>query len=61
MDVGNIKGQFSDNGFHMIKPEKKVNFTSWQDVTPQDISETLSITTYKGYYKGIVSLDVTRL
>ncbi|XP_075222154.1 beta-mannosidase-like [Lycorma delicatula] len=56
LDVGNIKGRFSENGFQLVTSEKKINFISWESVTAKELQKALTISTLKGVYGGILNV-----
>lgn len=44
LDVGNIKGRFSDNGFLMTKKKKVIVFYAWEPTSVKELEESLTLT-----------------
>ncbi|XP_074888062.1 beta-mannosidase isoform X2 [Buteo buteo] len=44
LDVGRIKGRFSDNGFLMIEKKKVVVFYPWEPTSVEELEESLTLT-----------------
>uniref|UniRef100_A0A8B9M4L0 Beta-mannosidase n=1 Tax=Accipiter nisus TaxID=211598 RepID=A0A8B9M4L0_9AVES len=44
LDVGHIKGRFSDNGFLMTEKKKVVVFYPWEPTSVEDLEESLTLT-----------------
>lgn len=43
LDVGNIRGHFSDNGFTMTEHERLLRFHSRDSITPSDLQNSLTV------------------
>lgn len=50
LDVGDIPGRFSDNGFLMTEKERAVVFYPWERTSVSQLNHTLSITTLMDIY-----------
>ncbi|KAF1483818.1 Beta-mannosidase, partial [Pygoscelis antarcticus] len=44
LDVGNIKGRFSDNGFLMTEKKKVVMFYPWEPTSVEELEKSLTLT-----------------
>lgn len=44
LDVGNIKGRFSDNGFLMTKKKKVIVFYAWEPTSVKELEKSLILT-----------------
>uniref|UniRef100_A0A8B9TT03 Beta-mannosidase n=1 Tax=Anas platyrhynchos TaxID=8839 RepID=A0A8B9TT03_ANAPL len=44
LDVGSIKGRFSDNGFLMIEKKKVVVFYPWEPTSAEELEKSLTLT-----------------
>lgn len=44
LDVGSIKGRFSDNGFLMTEKKKVVVFYPWEPTSVEELEESLTLT-----------------
>lgn len=44
LDVGRIKGRFSDNGFLMTEKKKVVVFYPWEPTSVEELEESLTLT-----------------
>lgn len=44
LDVGNIKGRFSDNGFLMTEKKKVVVFYPWEPTSVEELEKSLTLT-----------------
>lgn len=62
LEAGNIRGRFSENGFHMFEDKKRITFHAFEAITPKVFNENLRITTLSDIYdpsKGDVNSIVT--
>ncbi|XP_041809505.1 beta-mannosidase-like [Chelmon rostratus] len=50
LDVGNIPGRFSSNGFLMVSRNRTVGFTSWRPTSIAELSRSLAITSLRDVY-----------
>ncbi|XP_072220835.1 beta-mannosidase [Leuresthes tenuis] len=50
LDVGNIPGRFSSNGFLMVSGNKTVNFAAWRPTSVAEFSRSLTITSLTDVY-----------
>ncbi|CAL7949982.1 unnamed protein product [Xylocopa violacea] len=50
LEVDNICGRFSENGFHMFESSKRIIFFACQAITPKILRERLKITTLSDIY-----------
>ena len=50
LDVGNIPGRFSSNGFLMVSENKTVNFAAWRPTSVAELSRSLTITSLTDVY-----------
>ncbi|XP_068087653.1 beta-mannosidase [Hyperolius riggenbachi] len=50
LDVGNIAGRFSDNGFLLTEKKTAVYFHAWNPTTVDELKSTLHITTLRDLY-----------
>lgn len=44
LDVGSIKGRFSDNGFLMTEKKKVVVFYPWEPTSVEELEKSLTLT-----------------
>lgn len=44
LDVGSIKGRFSENGFLMTEKKKVVMFYPWEPTSVEELEESLTLT-----------------
>ena len=62
LEAGNIRGRFSENGFHMFEDKRRITFHAFEATTPKVFNENLRITTLSDIYdpsKGDVNSIVT--
>lgn len=50
LDVGNIPGRFSSNGFLMVSRNRTVSFNAWHPTSVAELSRSLTITSLKDVY-----------
>ncbi|RVE56873.1 hypothetical protein OJAV_G00210580 [Oryzias javanicus] len=50
LDVGNIPGRFSSNGFLMLSRNKTVGFEAWRPTSAAELSRSLTVTTLRDVY-----------
>lgn len=50
LEVGNVRGHFSENGFHMLKREKKIIFHAYEATTVEFLQDFIKITTLSNVY-----------
>lgn len=50
LDVGNIAGRFSDNGFLLTEYKTAIYFYAWKPTTAADLEKTLHIITLRDIY-----------
>uniref|UniRef100_A0A673CDJ6 Beta-mannosidase n=1 Tax=Sphaeramia orbicularis TaxID=375764 RepID=A0A673CDJ6_9TELE len=50
LDVGNIAGRFSSNGFLMVSADRTVGFTPWRPTSVSQLSTSLSVTSLRDVY-----------
>nr|DBA28843.1 TPA: hypothetical protein GDO54_009135 [Pyxicephalus adspersus] len=50
LDVGNIAGRFSDNGFLLIEHKTAIYFYTWKPTTVAELEKALHITTLRDIY-----------
>ncbi|KAF1374461.1 hypothetical protein PFLUV_G00229340 [Perca fluviatilis] len=50
LDVGNIPGRFSSNGFLMLTRNRTVSFTAWRNTSVAELSRSLTITSLRDVY-----------
>ncbi|XP_071765684.2 beta-mannosidase [Centroberyx gerrardi] len=50
LDVGNVAGRFSSNGFLMVSGKRTVGFTPWRPTSAAELSRSLSITSLRDVY-----------
>lgn len=50
LDVGNIPGRFSSNGFLMLTRNRTVSFTAWRNTSVTELSRSLTITSLRDVY-----------
>ncbi|XP_041669117.1 beta-mannosidase-like [Cheilinus undulatus] len=50
LDVDNVPGRFSSNGFLMVTRNRTVSFNAWRPTGISELSETLSITSLRDVY-----------
>ncbi|XP_041809477.1 beta-mannosidase isoform X1 [Chelmon rostratus] len=50
LDVGNIPGRFSSNGFLMVSRNRTVGFTAWRPTSIAELSRSLAITSLRDVY-----------
>uniref|UniRef100_A0A8C4NSL6 Beta-mannosidase n=1 Tax=Dicentrarchus labrax TaxID=13489 RepID=A0A8C4NSL6_DICLA len=50
LDVGNIPGRFSSNGFLMASRNRTVSFTAWRPTSVAELSRSLTVTSLRDVY-----------
>lgn len=50
LDVGNISGRFSSNGFLMVSRNRTVGFNAWRPTNVTELSRSLTITSLRDVY-----------
>lgn len=50
LDVGNIPGRFSSNGFLMVSRNVTVSFNPWRPTSVAELSKSLTITSLRDVY-----------
>uniref|UniRef100_A0A669F7X4 Beta-mannosidase n=1 Tax=Oreochromis niloticus TaxID=8128 RepID=A0A669F7X4_ORENI len=50
LDVGNIPGRFSSNGFLMVSRNRTVDFTAWRPTSVAELTASLTITSLRDIY-----------
>lgn len=50
LDVGNIPGRFSSNGFLMVSGRVTVSFKPWRPTSVAELSDSLSVTSLRDVY-----------
>lgn len=50
LDVGNIPGRFSSNGFLMVTADRTVGFTPWRPTSVSELSTSLTVTSLRDIY-----------
>ena len=50
LEVGNLAGRFSENGFHLLQGKKEIIFHAFQAVEVKDITKNLVITSLSRIY-----------
>lgn len=50
LEVGNIRGRFSENGFHMFKREKEVIFHAQEAITVELLRKNIKFTMLSDIY-----------
>ncbi|KAM6912817.1 beta-mannosidase [Xenentodon cancila] len=50
LDVGNVPGRFSSNGFLMVSRNKTVTFDAWRPTSVAELSRSLTITSLRDVY-----------
>ncbi|KAK9534254.1 hypothetical protein VZT92_009310 [Zoarces viviparus] len=50
LDVGNVPGRFSSNGFLMLSRNRTVSFDAWRETSVEELSRWLSITSLRDVY-----------
>ncbi|XP_049452051.1 beta-mannosidase [Epinephelus fuscoguttatus] len=50
LDVGNIPGRFSSNGFLMVSRNRTVSFTAWRPTSVAELSRSLTVTSLRDVY-----------
>ncbi|KAM3594016.1 uncharacterized protein V6R79_000676 [Siganus canaliculatus] len=50
LDVGNIPGRFSSNGFLMVSRNRTVSFNTWGSTSAAELSRSLTITSLRDVY-----------
>uniref|UniRef100_A0A3B4XJL7 Beta-mannosidase n=1 Tax=Seriola lalandi dorsalis TaxID=1841481 RepID=A0A3B4XJL7_SERLL len=50
LDVGNIPGRFSSNGFLMVSSNVTVSFTAWRPTSAAELSRSLTVTSLTDVY-----------
>ena len=50
LDMGNIPGRFSSNGFLMLTRNRTVSFTAWRNTSVAELSRSLTITSLRDVY-----------
>ncbi|XP_054470134.1 beta-mannosidase [Anoplopoma fimbria] len=50
LDVGNVPGRFSSNGFLMVSRNRAVSFNAWRDTSVAELSTALTITSLRDVY-----------
>ncbi|RLU17170.1 hypothetical protein DMN91_011239 [Ooceraea biroi] len=50
LEVGDIRGRFSENGFHMFEGEKEIIFHAHEAITPDLLRNNLKLTTLSNIY-----------
>lgn len=50
LDVGNIPGRFSSNGFLMVSRNRTVSFNAWRPTSVAELSGSLTVTSLRDVY-----------
>lgn len=50
MEVANIRGRFSENGFHMFENKKKIIFHAREPTSPKELLKSITVTTTSDIY-----------
>uniref|UniRef100_A0A3Q3L5P9 Beta-mannosidase n=1 Tax=Labrus bergylta TaxID=56723 RepID=A0A3Q3L5P9_9LABR len=50
LDVGNVPGRFTSNGFLMVTRSTTVSFTAWRPTSVAELSRSLSVTSLRDVY-----------
>lgn len=50
LDVGNIPGRFSSNGFLMVTRNATISFDAWHPTSVSELSRSLTVTTLADVY-----------
>lgn len=50
LEAGNIRGRFSENGFHMFETKKRVIFHAFEAITPDVLKDNLKVITLSDIY-----------
>lgn len=50
LDVGNVPGRFSSNGFLMVSRNRTVSFDAWRPTSVAELSDSLTITSLRDVY-----------
>lgn len=50
LEVGNIRGRFSENGFHIFEREKEIIFHTYEATTPELLRNNIRLTTLSDIY-----------
>jgi len=57
LEVGNIYGHFSENGFHMFEEEKEIIFHTYEAITPKLLKNNIKLTTLSNIYSTYNNFD----
>lgn len=52
LEVGNIRGRFSENGFHMFEQEKEIVFHAYEAITPELLRSDIKLTSLSDIYSA---------
>lgn len=59
LEIGNVTGQFSENGFHILEDKKNIVFKASQPTTVKDIEKNIVVTSLSRIYDyNLRTLDV---
>lgn len=50
LEIGNVTGQFSENGFHVLQNKKNITFKAFQSITAKDIEKNIIVTSLSRIY-----------
>lgn len=50
LELGNVTGQFSENGFHILRNKKNIFFKSSQPISVKDIEKNIIVTSLSRIY-----------
>ncbi|XP_068574186.1 beta-mannosidase [Cebidichthys violaceus] len=50
LDVGNVPGRFSSNGFLMLSRNRTVSFDPWRETSIEELSRSLTVTSLRDVY-----------
>lgn len=50
LEAGNVRGRFSENGFHMFESPRRIIFHSREMITPEILKENIKVTTVSDIY-----------
>lgn len=50
LEVGNVRGRFSENGFHMFESRKEIVFHAHEAITAEILRDNIKITTLSDIY-----------
>lgn len=52
LEVGDIRGRFSKNGFHMFEQRKEIIFHSYEEITIELLRDNIKMTTLSDIYNA---------